>query len=122
MKAEFSVSFEGDHIKASSVGDKTVEFAERVWSEIAATCDRHSCYRVLGVAESTTPMTPFEGYDHAKLFRNVGISDTHRIAWVELNPDALDTIRFIETVLTNRGFRVRAFSDVDEARAWLFDG
>ena len=50
----------------------------------------------------------------------LGITGDYRIAWVELNPKAFDAVYFVETVLVNRGYMARLFSDVDEAKEWLF--
>jgi len=119
MDANFTISFEGDHIKVLSDGDKNFEFATRLWSAVADACKEHDCFRVLGIADSTSPMPALEGYQHAELFRKLGITRNYRVAWVELNPDAKDATYFVETVLFNRGLPGRLFDSVAAATDWL---
>ena len=74
---------------------------------------------MLGIA-NLTPLSTVEAYDHHELFRKGGLTPEHQIAWVEKNGDTAKINQFIVTVLANRGFyRVRLFSDVAEAEAWL---
>ena len=54
-----------------------------------------------------------------ELFQRLGITHKYRIAWVELNPKTSATTPFIETVLSNRGFPGRLFSDASKAKKWL---
>lgn len=121
MKNELAVSFEGDHIKVIANGEKDLEFSTRLWEAVQKQCVQNSCYRVLGIAHTVSPVSTTEGYEHAGLFRQLGIDRKYRIAWVELNPEALDTVLFIETVLFNRGYSARAFSTISEAREWLLE-
>ena len=119
MTAEFTVTFEDDHVKVVSDGDKSIDVAREVWTEIAATCRQHECYAVLGVAHSDTPLSIVDGFSHAELFRELGITARYRIAWVEQNPAARDTIEFTETVLANRGLPGRLFATEEQALQWL---
>lgn len=119
MDANFTISFEGDHIKVLSDGDKNLEFATGLWSAVADACKEHDCFKVLGIADSTSPMPVVEGYQHAELFRKLGITRNYRVAWVELNQDAKDATYFIETVLFNRGLPGRLFDSVAAAIDWL---
>ncbi len=120
MNQEMTISFEGDHVKVIADGEKNYEFSSKLWAKISNTCNENDCYRVLGIAKTTSPLNTDEGYDHAQLFEQLGITGDYRIAWVELNPKAFDAVYFVETVLVNRGYMARLFSDVDEAKEWLF--
>ena len=120
MDARFTISFEGDHIKVLSNGAKNLEFATQLWTAITEACDEHDCYKVLGIADTTSPMPALEGYQHADLFRKLGIDRNYRIAWVELNQEAKAATYFVETVLFNRGLPGRLFDSVTEATDWLF--
>lgn len=113
------VTFEGDHVLAIADGDKDYRYMERLWREIAMTCDTHDCYNVLGLAHTTTPVEAVEGYDLPALYRELGIGHHYRIAWVEHDEDARDTVEFVQTVLANRGLPGLLFDTEEEARAWL---
>lgn len=123
MTYEMSVTFEGDHVLARSVGKKSYQTAVSLWQEIVKTCDRHGCYNVLGIGESTSPMPTMDAFNHVKLFDDFKITHRYKIAWVELNPAAIESIRFLEMVLLNRGkLHGKLFHDVTEAKAWLLMG
>lgn len=119
VQNRLTITFEGDHILVLSDGDKDIEFSEKLWSQVVSTCEKYNCFNVLGIARSTTPLEALEGYEHARLFQDLGIDDRYRIAWVEHDPDAADVASFIETVLMNRGLPGRVFAREAEARAWL---
>ena len=116
---EINISFEGDHILVRSDGAKDFEVSTMLWTKVAKSCEEHQCFRVLGVANSTIPLEVMDAYDHARLFESLRIDHRFRIAWVELNPDAIDIIAFVETVLGNRGLPGKVFAEVEEAKDWL---
>ena len=119
MSYEMNVSFKGHHVEAHSDGEKNYETAVRLWSEITRLCDQHHCYRVLGIANSTRQMSVMDSINHEKLFKDLGISPKYKIAWVELNKNEFSRLKDLETILINRGYRGRAFHDVESARTWL---
>ena len=120
MSYEMSVIFKDAHVEAHSSGDKSYQTAVTLWQEITRVCAEHSCYRVLGIGRSTTAMPVMDGLNHQQLFKDFAITQQYKIAWVELNPAAVESVRFIETVLLNRGLlHGKLFNNVDEARDWL---
>ena len=119
MYNKIEVTFEGDHVRVVTEGDKDYRFLDKVWRDVAATCELHDCYNVLGIAKSSTPVEAVEGYELPALFRELNIDQKYRIAWVELDEDAQDTIAFIQTVLANRGLPGLLFETEAEAREWL---
>lgn len=119
MENTLDVTFEGDHVLVIANGDKDYRYMDRLWREVAMTCEQHACFNVLGLADTSTPVEAVEGYDLPNLFRELGIAQHYRIAWVEQNLDARDTIDFVQTVLANRGLPGLVFDSEEEARAWL---
>ena len=119
MLNQLTITFEGDHIQVISDGDKDFAFAVDLWTQVVAMCQKHNCFNVLGIANTSKPVEAMEGYDHAGLFQNLAITQEYQVAWVELNPDAMDMADFIETVLVNRGLPGRVFGSVDDAKTWL---
>jgi hypothetical protein len=120
MTNRMKVSFEGDHVRAESFGEKSLAWARQLFSEIVAVCVANDCYKVLGIGESTKPVSIMEGFEHVELFRELGINTKYRIAWVELNPNAVKTLKFIDAALFNRLLPGRVFQTEEEARTWLF--
>ncbi len=122
MKSEIVITFEDKYIQACSNGEKDLAFAKKLWTEITNTCRQHDCYNVLGIANTTDPVSTAEAADHVGLFQQLGIDRKYRIAWVELNPEASEPIHLIERLLSSHKVTVRAFSNVPEAKKWLFFG
>jgi len=120
MTYEMSVTFKDDYVEARSKGDKNYQTAVVLWQEITRVCAQHNCYKVLGIADSTSAMPVMDSLNHAQLFKDFNINNRYRIAWAELNPDAVGNLKFLETVLSNRGMlNGKTFDDVEEARQWL---
>ena len=91
-----------------------------MWSDIVAACARHECLYILGISRVDQPQRVADAIDHQAIFLEAGVTTEHRIAWVQLNPDAVEVTRLAETVLLNRGIASgRTFTDAVEARRWL---
>lgn len=120
MTGTIKITFEGDHIRVESRSDKSIEWARKFWAAVVEACVENDCYKVLGITESLTVMPIMDGFDIVELFRELGINTKYRIAWVELNPDAHKTIRFVDAALFNRLLPGRLFMTEEEARKWLF--
>ena len=122
MFNHITVTFEGDHVLVLTEGDKDYEFLEQLWSKIARVCEKHRCFNVLGIANTSTPIEAVEAYDLPRIFNANNIDQRYRLAWVEQNPDSVDIIDFIESILSNRDLPGRRFETPDEAKAWLLGG
>ena len=119
MGYEMSVTFQGDHVEARSKGEKSYQTAEMLWAEITRVCREHHCFRVLGIGESSRQMPVIDSINHDQLFRQFGVTPQYKIAWTESNADEFEKLKNLETILLNRGYQGKVFTDVDEARAWL---
>ena len=120
MSDQMSVTFMGVYVEVRSTGGKSYQTAVMLWQEIIRVFGEHDCYKVLGIGESTTPMPTMDAMKHTKLFQDFSITRKHQIAWVELNSEAVGSIKFVETVLLNRGLlNGKLFHDVAEAKRWL---
>ena len=120
MNGTMNITFEGDHIRAESRSKKSIEWARQFWTAVVEACEANDCYKVLGISESLTVMPIIDGIKHVELFHELGINTKYRIAWVELNPDALKTVRFVDAALFNRLLPGRLFMTEEEAKTWLF--
>ena len=121
VKTEIIITFEGDYVQAIANGDKDFEYSSKLWTEVVQACQDNNCLKVLGIANTRTPLQTMEAYKNADLFRELGLTHDYRIAWVELNPESYDALYFAETVLVNRGMPVRLFADEEQAKKWLLD-
>jgi hypothetical protein len=119
MEYEFSITFEKKYIKVISNGSKNFEVSKLIWTNVVEYCKKYDNYRVLGIANTTKAISTLEGFRHNELFNELGIDHNYKIAWVELNSKMLDTYKFVETVLSNRGLPGKLFSNIEEAEKWL---
>lgn len=107
------------YIEVHSDGEKNIDSARQLWEQVSTLADEVNCFKVLGVAFTDKNHSTIEGYKHAELFQDIGIDYKYKIAWVEKNPDVYNDVKFIETVLMNRGTNIKLFPDQAEARSWL---
>ena len=121
MNQTMTFTFEGDHIRAESRADKTIGTAREFFSAMVDACVANDCYRVLSISESVTAIPIMEGFDVVELFRELGINTKFRIAWVELNQDAVKTVRFVDAALFNRLLPGRVFENEEKAKQWLLE-
>lgn len=119
MLNQISVTFEGDHVLVRTSGDKDYEYLEQLWSNVEQTCEKHSCFDVIGISDTSKPLEAVEGYEIPGIFREHKIDNRYRIAWVEKNPDAVDMVEFIVSILDNRDLPGRLFDSEEEAYDWL---
>lgn len=119
MNYEISVTFEGDHVLVRTAGEKNYAVVEEIWSKVSRVCEKHKCFNVLGIANTSGPIEAVEGYELPSVFREHDIDRRYRLAWVELNPDGVDVIDLVASILANRDLPGRRFETVDEAREWL---
>ena len=120
MAENYTITFLGDHIRADIEAEKNISWARRFWSDMVAACNKNGCYNILGISYSITPMPFLDAYEHIHLFRELGIDSKYRIAYVELNPQASDIVKYIGDALFNRGLPGEVFTTEEAARAWLF--
>ena len=122
MLNQITVTYEGDHVLVLTEGDKDYEFLEQLWARVSRVCEKHRCFKVLGIANTDTPIEAVEAYELPRIFRDNNIDNRYRIAWVEQSPEAADTLSFAASILANRDLPGREFETVEEARQWLAEG
>lgn len=106
-------------IQVHSNGAKDLKFATRLWTKIVEHSALTNCFKILGIAYTTSPPKAIEAYQYGALFEKLGVDEKFKIAWVELNPLTYNTSYFVETVLLNRGQNVRLFHNPEYAKNWL---
>ena len=93
-----------------------------MWKDIVAACTQHECLSILGLSNMDQPIRLADAIDHQAIFLEAGVTIDHRIAWVQLNPDAVRMNMLVESVLLNRGLvNGHVFTNEIEARKWLTD-
>lgn len=122
MSHEIVVEFRGDHIYARHTGEDSYEISLDLWRRVMSACEEHRCYDILGESDNSNSLSVADAFWHIDIYRKVGITPRHHIAWVNHNPRDSKIFDLIETVLKNR-FVVNGhmFETVAQARKWLAD-
>ena len=120
MDYVISIENKGEYLHVKHAGADSYEISLELWQRIAKACEEHRCYSILGESDNSNVLSTKDAIGHIFIFRQVGITSRHRIAWVNHNPSAGPMFELIETVLKNRFvFDGHLFKDVEEARRWL---
>ena len=120
MTYSFDISHRDDLIHAGVSGVLDDQAIRELWAAIVKACDAHDCYNILGVSDLDRPFSTVEAFGHIEVFKDVGITWRHRIAWVSKDANSEDILRFTETLLVNRGLVNGAvFNSIEEAEHWL---
>jgi len=120
MAAEYSIEYVNSVIEVRVGGIPDRASVTQMWEDIVAASAEHQCLSILGLTNMERPLKLADAIDHQAIFLEAGVTIDHRIAWVQLNPDALRMTEVAETILLNRGLlNGRLFTDEFEARRWL---
>jgi hypothetical protein len=122
MTAEYSLKCVNSAIEVRVSGTPDRQSIAQMWKDIVVACRQHQCLSILGLSDMDRPIKLADAIDHQAIFLDAGVTIDHRIAWVQLNPEAVRMNILIESVLLNRGLaNGRIFTNEIEARNWLTD-
>jgi hypothetical protein len=122
MNKNIIISVKKDYIRVESNGEKSFEFATDLWTQVVRSCEKHNCFKILGIANTTVPINTIGAVEHVDLFKRLDITDKYRIAWVETNPDCTKSIHLTEIFLSSSGVDCKVLSNEQEAKKWLLYG
>lgn len=122
MAAQYSIDHVNSIIEVRVTGVPDRESVAQMWKDIIAASNQYQCLSILGLTNMDRPLKLADAIDHQAIFLEAGVTIDHRIAWVQLNPEAYKMTQVVESVLLNRGLiNGRLFTDEFEARRWLSD-
>lgn len=119
---DLKITHHGDYVHVEIRGMGTYDNAEFMWQSVVNACEQYQCYKVLGEQYLFDSVSTAEAFDHPALFKKVGITSKHRLAWVDKNPRTRETTQFVRDVLANRSVGYgRLFNDIESAKRWLLE-
>ena len=122
MAVQYTIELRDSAVEVHLSGSPDRASIAQMWKDIVAACDQFGCKAILGISKVDRPLKLADAIDHQAIFLEAGVTIDHRIAWVQMNPDAVEMNRLAESVLLNRGLaNGRLFTDEFEARRWLTD-
>ncbi len=120
LEYEITISHKENYIHVHVEGLGSSEGAMDLWQQIAQACERYQCYNILGEQNLHSTVSTLDALNYPAMFKKLGITKKHRIAWVDNNPRTRETTEFIRDVLANRLMgHGRIFSDTERAKHWL---
>jgi hypothetical protein len=120
MSHEISIEYKGEYLHVRHTGEDSYEISRELWQRVMKACEEHHCYNILGESDNTNVLSMLDAFKHILIFREVGASFKHRIAWVNHNPKANNIYEYLEHILTNRFVGTgHLFKTVEEAKRWL---
>jgi hypothetical protein len=120
MDYSISITPHDNYLHIAVKGTSNANNALNVWKQIADACKHYGCYKILGEQYLVNAFSTVEALEFPTIFKQVGISSTHRIAWVDNNTRTRETTNFIRDILTNRSVGYgRVFTDINKAKEWL---
>ncbi len=120
MPAQYTIECRDSAIEVHVTGSPDRASIAQMWKDIVAACNQYGCLSILGISNLDRPLKLADAIDHQAIFLEAGVTIDHRIAWVQLNPEAVEMTQLAESVLLNRGLaNGRVFTDEFEARRWL---
>lgn len=120
MKIDIDIELKDDYILAKYRGPDSPEISKTIIQRVISACEENECLRILVHAYMDNPLSTAENYDLSAMFKEVGFTSKHRMAWVDLNPETRESTRIAETFLTSQYLDVCLFSDENDAERWLF--
>ena len=99
-------------------GDVAADSAEVIRHTIEL-FEEHGLTKCLCVLRLEGPLSALDAFEIVTTSEDMGWQRNYRVAFVELNADALEDTRFTEIVAGNRAYPVRVFETETEAMEWL---
>jgi hypothetical protein len=118
MGYELSFHYYDDHIHVVLVGEDTLRAVIEYWTKIAQVMQSHPQRRLLMEEHLTGTIPDREIHEWSEFMRSLGLPPGTKIAFSYLE-ERVSEYRFAETLLINRGFVTKVFTDLDAARTWL---
>ena len=120
MAVNYNIELIISTIEVQATGIPDRQSVSQMWKDIIDACKEHQCFSILGLSNFDQPLRIADAIDHQAIFLEAGVTIDHRIAWVQLNPEAYAMTELAETVLLNRGLaNGRLFNNELDARRWL---
>lgn len=120
MAVNYNIELINSTIEVQATGIPDRQSVSQMWKDIIDACKEHQCFSILGLSNFDQPLRIADAIDHQAIFLEAGVTIDHRIAWVQLNPEAYAMTELAETVLLNRGLaNGRLFNNELDARRWL---
>jgi len=123
MPYEANIQAHEDHLRVEVSGDReagdAVADAGLVGQQIVEACRNSKIDRILLVLKLSGHASAIDIFEIVTGSEKYGWNHDIKAAFVDLNAESIDDVKFAETVAFNRAYRVRVFDNESAARQWL---
>jgi hypothetical protein len=116
---EFSITADGDMVRARAWGRDTQTPPSQVCAAILAEANRLGLKRILVELTQKVPLSSASQYLLVEKLPSLGATPLHRIALVHHTPGFVEANEMIGLAAGNRGLNVKNFGNLESALAWL---
>jgi hypothetical protein len=99
-------------------GDAAFE-AGQVGRHIVEFCRKADVFRVLVILDLSGRLSAIDSYEIVSQATEYGWDHNFKLAFVAIDSESADDVKFTETIAVNRAYSVRQFTDKAEAAEWL---
>ncbi len=99
--------------------DVLVSHARDAWRIVAEEANKRQAEKILVLSSATGKYPALDAFLINSKLDDYGIERLWKIAFVNLDQESYENVKFSEVVALNRGFNVGVFNDEGEAREWL---
>ena len=107
MPYQISHTVQENVLRVEVTGERSretlVESAQNAWSRIAQTCTEAGLTKIMIISSATGSYPTLEAYEINTNLSALGVKRGWKIAFVSLDPDSIENIRFGATFAVNRG-------------------
>lgn len=123
MAYEVDIELRGKYVRVHVTGERRTGDAAFeagvAGRRIVEFCRQSDVYRVMVVLELSGRLSAVDSYEIVDQSREYGWDHNFRLAFVAMDDDSAEDVKFTETIAVNRAYAVRQFTDETEAEAWL---
>ena len=111
---------EADIIMVAVEGELSLSLLQELAGEVSKIGKMEGCTHILNDLRKAKPTTStIDIYDMPAMARKAGVTMACKRALLVI--EETGDFHFLETVFMNQGHQVRMFTDLDAAKAWLFE-
>lgn len=99
--------------------DDLTSCEKKAWREVAKIAREKNLAKILVISNATGRYPTWDAYQINSSLEECGIQREWKIAFVNLDQDSFQEVKFAETVAVNRGFNVSVFNKQENALKWI---
>ena len=123
MPYEIDIQLHDNYVRVHAKGERRYGDAAfeagQAGRHIVEFCRNAEVYHVLVVLDLSGRLSAIDSYEIVDQSKEYGWDHNYKLAFVAMNEDSADDVKFTETIAVNRAYSVKQFTDEAKALEWL---